>query len=100
MRKTGKTKFDLAVISLVKEAREKRGLSQDDIAFFLDVTRGYIGHIESPNTVSKYNLNQLNRIAYEMGVSPREFIPQAAFDETVAIKRAKQKKKTRSKGKL
>ncbi len=92
MKKPGKSKFDLAVIALVKDVREAKGFTQDDLALFLDVDRSYIGHIESPGTRAKYNLNQLNRLAFEMKCSPKEFIPKEAFAETIKSGRRKQKK--------
>jgi transcriptional regulator with XRE-family HTH domain len=92
MRKAGKSKFDQAVIDLVKAERETKGLSQDDLALYLDVTRGYIGQVESPRARAKYNLNQLNRLAYEMQCSPRDFIPADPFLETFSSGRKKQKK--------
>ncbi len=48
MRKAGKSKFDQAVIDLVKAKRETKNLSQDALAEYLDVTRGYIGQVEVP----------------------------------------------------
>ena len=92
MRKSGKSKFDLAVIALVKDMREKKNRSQDDLAFYLDVHRSYIGQVESPHTRAKYNLNQLNRLACEMKCSPKDFIPAEAFDEKIKTGRKKQKK--------
>ena len=92
MRKAGKSKFDQAVIDLVKALREQQGLSQDDLAFYLDVTRGYIGQVETPHERAKYNLNQLNRLAYEMKCSPRDFIPAIATHEKYSSGRKKQKK--------
>ena len=92
MRKAGKSKFDLAVIGLVKAMREEKKLSQDHLAEYLDVTRGYIGQVESPKERAKYNLNQLNRLAYEMKCSPRDFLPAVPFFENVPSGRKKQKK--------
>lgn len=91
MKKAGKSKFDLAVIRLVKEYREAKGYTQEDVASFLDVSRGYIGQIESPHTRAKYNLNQLNRLAFEMKCSPRNFVPDKGFEEKVATGRKKQR---------
>jgi transcriptional regulator with XRE-family HTH domain len=71
-----KTKFEIAVIDLVKEMRIKKHYTQDDIALFLNSTRGFIGQIESPNSNSKYNLDHLNQLALEMGCSPKDFIPE------------------------
>jgi transcriptional regulator with XRE-family HTH domain len=92
MRKVGKSKFDQAVVALVKARREFLEMSQDEVAECLDVTRGYIGQVESPRSRSKYNLNQLNRLAYKMECSPREFIPAEAFFEKFSSGRKKQKK--------
>lgn len=92
MRKAGKSKFDQAVIALVKAKREELSFSQDKLAEYLDVTRGYIGQVESPLERAKYNLNQLNRLAYEMKCSPRDFIPEEPFLETFPSGRKKQKK--------
>jgi transcriptional regulator with XRE-family HTH domain len=92
MRKAGKSKFDQAVVDRVKAMRASRNLSQDQLAVYLDVTRGFIGQCESPFERSKYNLNQLNRLAYEMKCSPREFIPIEPFLEKFSSNRKKQKK--------
>ncbi len=92
MNKPGKSKFDLAVIDLVKQKRTEIGWSQEDVASSLDVARAYIGQIESPHTRAKYNLNQLNRLSVDMKCSPREFIPVKGFEEKVVTGRKKLKK--------
>jgi len=92
MKKAGKSKFDLEVIDLVKQMREEKGFTQDDLAFFLDTSPGYIGQVESPSSRSKYNLNHLNRLALEMKCSPRDFLPKDPFMEIVKSGRKKQKK--------
>jgi transcriptional regulator with XRE-family HTH domain len=99
MEKAGKSKFDLAVIEMVKKIREDKGFSQDQIAFFLDTTAGYIGQVESPKTRSKYNLNHLNRLALEMNCSPKDFIPATPFDEKIKSGRKKQKTPLKTKPK-
>lgn len=95
MKKAGKSKFDLAVIDLVKTKREKLGYSQEDIARFLDVDRSYVGHIESPLNKAKYNLNHLNRLAFEMGCSPKDFLPAQGFEEKIFSNRRQPLKKRR-----
>jgi transcriptional regulator with XRE-family HTH domain len=92
MKRAGKSKFDLAVINRVKEIREAKGFTQDDLAEFLDTSPGYIGQVESPATRSKYNLNHLNRLALEMKCSPRDFLPEDPFAEKIISGRRKQKK--------
>jgi transcriptional regulator with XRE-family HTH domain len=97
MKKPGKSKFDLLVIQLVKDKREELELSQEDIARFIDVARGYVGQIESPHTKAKYNLNHLNRIAYEMGCSPKDFLPAKGFEEKINSGRKHVRKKAAKK---
>lgn len=92
MSKAGKSKFDIAVINLVRRKRQDLGLTQDDLAFYLDVHRSYVGQVERPESKSKYNLNQLNRLAFEMKCSPQDFIPSKATDEKIVSGRRKQKK--------
>ena len=81
MNKGPKTNFELAVIDKVREKRTAMGLSQDDLAAALDLTRGFIGQIESPNYPAKYNLNHLNKLAKEFRCSPREFLPSDFVEE-------------------
>lgn len=76
-----KSKFEIEVIDKVKKMREEKSYTQDDIAMFIGKSRGFIGQIESPNSESKYNLNHLNRIALEMGCSPKDFMPEKAIWE-------------------
>ncbi len=70
-----KTKFQYQVIQLVKTKRESLGLTQEDLAYALNVSRGYIGQIESINSSSRYTLDQLNTLAIFMKCSPKDFIP-------------------------
>lgn len=76
-----KSRFEIEVIDKVKELRLKKNLTQDDIAMFLNASRGFIGQIESPDSASKYNLNHLNKLAQEMGCSPKDFIPEKPVTE-------------------
>jgi len=76
-----KSKFEIAIVDNVKAVRTKNGLTQDDIAAFLNVTRGFIGQIESPNSASKYNFDHLNTLAREMNCSPKDFMPERAVAE-------------------
>ncbi len=74
-----KTKFEIAVIDKVKTLRIKKGFSQEYVAGLLGLTTSFIGQVESPNIASKYNLNHLNRLAYEMGCSPKDFMPDESI---------------------
>lgn len=76
-----KTKFEMAVISRIAELRREKGLSQEDIAMFLDVSRGFIGQIESMNSPSTYSLNQINRLAFMLECSVHDIIPHTPIEE-------------------
>jgi DNA-binding XRE family transcriptional regulator len=76
-----KTKFEMAVINKIAELRREQSLSQDDLALFLDVTRGFIGQVESPNSPSTYSLNQINRLAYKLGCSLHDIFPKSPIEE-------------------
>jgi transcriptional regulator with XRE-family HTH domain len=76
-----KSKFEIAVIDRVKAMRVKRDFTQDDLAYFLNTSRGFIGQVESPNSKSKYNLNHLNTLAAEMNCSPKDFMPEKPVSE-------------------
>jgi transcriptional regulator with XRE-family HTH domain len=82
-----KSKFEIEVIDKVKELRLKKNLTQDDIATFLNASRGFIGQIESPDSASKYNLNHLNKLAQEMGCSPKDFLPGRPVTESKGRKK-------------
>lgn len=75
MAKTLKTLFEMAVANKVAEVRRDKGLSQDAIATMLEVTRGFIGQVESPNNPSCYSLDQINRLAYELECSIHDLLP-------------------------
>ena len=81
MTKNNKTEIEQFVIDKIKEVRIQKGYSQDDIAIFLDTTRGFIGQVESPNHTSKYNLNHINKLAIELNCSPKDFLPENPFQE-------------------
>jgi len=70
-----KTDFEIAVINQVRKVRREKGFSQDDLAMFLNLTRGFIGQIESPKFPSKYNVNHLGILAKEMDCSPKDLMP-------------------------
>jgi transcriptional regulator with XRE-family HTH domain len=71
-----KTKFEISVIDKIRKMRLDRNLTQDDIADFIDATRGFVGQVETPNSNSRYSLNHLNSIAAGMKCSPKEFLPE------------------------
>jgi transcriptional regulator with XRE-family HTH domain len=81
-----KTKFQYEIIQLVKAIRESKSFTQDDIADALKVSRGFIGQIESPNSSSRYTIDQLNSLALFFKCSPKDFLPEAAIKNNTQIK--------------
>jgi transcriptional regulator with XRE-family HTH domain len=75
-RKNSKNRIDWFIINQVRQMRMAQHLSQDDIALHLDISKGYIGHIESPNFPAKYNTAHLNELAKLFKCSPKDFLPE------------------------
>lgn len=73
------TPIDQFVIDFVKELRLKKGLTQEDIANVMSVSRSFIRNIESINSRNKYNIRHINALADYFGMSPRAFLPEKAF---------------------
>jgi len=71
-----KNKIDQFVIDKVREMRMKQGISQSELANYIDLSRGFIGDIENPHHRAKYNLNHLNKIAIALDCSIRDFLPE------------------------
>ena len=76
LRVTGKSPLDLYIINKVKEMRMRDGISQAVLAVKLGVSATFIGNIENPRHVSKYNLAHLNLLAKLFNCSPRDFLPE------------------------
>lgn len=75
------SKIEQHVINAVKEKRIEKGISQKELAYLLDVSIGYIGHIENPKFRAKYNLNHINELAKIFDCSPKDFLPEQPFGE-------------------
>lgn len=71
-----KSAVDWYIVNKVRDLRIKRGMSQEELAIHLGISRGFVGHIESPEFVSKYSMVQLNEIAKIFKCSPRDFLPE------------------------
>ena len=78
-KRTSKSKIDWHIVNKVREIRLQKGITQEDVAVHLNLSVGFIGHIESPNFRAKYNTIHLNELAKLMGCSPREFLPEKAL---------------------
>ncbi len=74
-----KSDIELYVINRVREMRTSRGLSQADLAHLLNLSIGFVGHIENPRYRAKYNLNHLNELAKIFDCSLKDFLPETPF---------------------
>ncbi len=70
-----KYSIDQFIIARVRKMRLEHGYSQLDLAVHLELSSGYISHIESPRYRAKYNLGHLNELAKLFKCSPRDFLP-------------------------
>ncbi len=70
------TDIEQYVINRVKEIRASKGISQAKLAHMIDLSVGFVGNVENPNHIAKWNLNHLNRISKELDVPFREFFPE------------------------
>lgn len=71
-----KTEIELFIINKVREKRIEANISQAQLALQLDLSVGFIGHIESPNKRAKYNVNHINTLCKIFNCSFQEFFPE------------------------
>jgi len=63
------------VIRRVKEIRESKSITQEELSLSIGKNIGFISQIEAPSKKAKYNLIHLNLIAIALGCSIKEFLP-------------------------
>lgn len=64
------------VISKVKEIRETKKITQEDLSLSIGKNIGFISQIEAPSKKAKYNIVHLNLIAKVLNCSPKDFLPE------------------------
>lgn len=67
--------IDQFIIDTVRRKRNEIGLTQDDIADAIGVSKGFIGNVESTKYDDKYSTVQLNELAKVFKCSPKDFWP-------------------------
>jgi transcriptional regulator with XRE-family HTH domain len=70
-----KTEIDQYVIDKVLKLRKEQHLSQNDLASFIDVSKGFISAVENPRCRAKYNVSHLNEIAKALNCTFSELFP-------------------------
>lgn len=63
------------VINKVREIRESKGMTQEELSLSLGKNISFISQIEAPSKKAKYNLIHLNEIARILNCSPKDFLP-------------------------
>lgn len=71
-----KSEIEQYVIDRVKEIRVSKDISQAKLAHLIDLSVGFIGNVENPKHIAKWNINHLNRISKELDVPFIEFFPE------------------------
>lgn len=71
-----KTDIEQYVIDKVKEIRISKGISQATLAHMIELSVGFVGNVENPTHIAKWNLNHLNRISKELDVPFKDFFPE------------------------
>jgi transcriptional regulator with XRE-family HTH domain len=75
------------VIRRVKEIRESKSITQEELSLSIGKNIGFISQIEAPSKKAKYNLIHLNLIAIALGCSIKDFLPdEPILDKKYDIK--------------
>ncbi len=69
------TPIEEYVIQIVKKKRLERGWSQQALADNINVSKGFIAHVESPIHRAKYNLNHINEFVKVFGCKFSDLFP-------------------------
>ena len=64
------------VIGKVRELRELKGITQEELSLSIGKNIGFISQIEAPSKKAKYNIIHLNLIAKALDCSPKDFLPE------------------------
>jgi transcriptional regulator with XRE-family HTH domain len=66
--------YDYA-IQVMRKKRVEKGWSQQELADYMNVSKGFLGSIENPNRRARLNLFHINELAKVFGCSPKDFLP-------------------------
>jgi len=69
------------IISKVREIRESKSITQEELSLSIGKNIGFISQIEAPSKKAKYNVIHLNLIAKALGSSPKDFWPENSILE-------------------
>ncbi len=75
-KESANTEIEQYVIKRVKKIRNEKGVSQAKLAHLIDLSVGFVGNVENPKHIAKWNLNHLEKIAKALEVSMKDFFPE------------------------
>lgn len=64
------------VISKVREIRETKSVTQEELSLSIGKNITFISQVEAPSKKAKYNVVHLNLIAKALDCSPKDFWPE------------------------
>jgi transcriptional regulator with XRE-family HTH domain len=74
--KMAREPIDQYLIDIIRQKRKAFGMTQDDLADELGVSKGLIGMVESTKYYHVYSASQLNQLAKIFKCSPKDFWPE------------------------
>lgn len=69
-------KIERYIIERVREMREAKGITQEQLSLSLGKNITFISQIEAPSKKAKYNIIHLNEIAKVLNCSAKDFWPE------------------------
>jgi transcriptional regulator with XRE-family HTH domain len=69
-------KIERYIILRVKELREEKNITQEQLSLAIGKNITFISQIEAPSKKAKYNIIHLNLIAKVLECSPKDFWPE------------------------
>lgn len=69
-------KIERYIIERVREIREEKGITQEQLSLSLGKNITFISQIEAPSKKAKYNIVHLNEIAKVFSCSAKDFWPE------------------------
>jgi hypothetical protein len=72
-------KIERYIISKVREIREAKGVTQEQLSLSIGKNITFISQIEAPSKKAKYNVVHLNEIAKVLNCSPKDFWPDRSL---------------------
>lgn len=69
-------KIERYIISRIKEIREEKNITQEQLSLAIGKNITFISQIEAPSKKAKYNIIHLNLIAKVLECSPKDFWPE------------------------